>query len=129
MKKLSSIFAGLFFLVLSFHAKAQTQPATDYFVGKWSLLVTGTPQGDSKMNVNLERKDGKLTGYLFSKENPDTVKFTKVEEKEKSVTFYFSQGGYDVFINLEKKDEDHVIGDLMGMFDTTGERIKETASK
>jgi len=129
MKKLSSLFAGIFLLVLSFNANAQTQPSKDYFVGKWSVLVEGTPQGDSKMTIFLERKDGKLSGYIPPKEGVDTVKFTKVEEKEKSVTLYFSSGGYDVNITLEKKDDDHVSGNLMDMFDAKGERIKETASK
>lgn len=129
MKKLCSLFAGLCLLVLSFNAKAQTSPASDYFVGKWNVEVKGTPQGDAKMILMLERKDGKLSGYQFAKEKPDTVKFTKVEEKEKSVTVYFSTQGYDVFITMEKKDDDHVTGNLMDMFDATGERMKEAAQK
>ena len=130
MKKLFSIFAALFFVVLSFSAKAQTQTPTDYFVGKWNLEVKGTPQGDSKMTVVWERKDGKLIGYLPSAPNTtDTVKFTKVEEKEKSVTVYFSSGGYDVNITMVKKDDVNVTGDLMGMFDATGTRVKEATSK
>lgn len=128
MKKLFSFFAGIFFLVLSFGAKAQTQPA-DYFAGKWNVEVKGTPQGDGKMTVNLERKDGKLSGYLTSKASPDSTRFTKVEETEKSVTVYFSSQGYDVYIKLEKQDDDHVSGNLMDMFDATGERVKEAAKK
>jgi hypothetical protein len=129
MKKLSSIFAGLFFLALSYNAKAQTPPAKDYFVGNWSAVVTGTPQGDAKMLIALERKDGKLTGYQYSKEKTDTIRFAKVEEKEKSVTAYYTAGGYDINLTLEKKDDDHVTGNMMDMFDLTGERIKATASK
>ena len=129
MKKLSSFFAGLFFLVLSFGAKAQTQPAGDYFVGKWNIEVKGTPQGDGKMTVTLERKDGKLTGTLSAKEMPEAAKFTKVEETEKAVTVYFTSQGYDVYLKLEKKDEDHVTGNMMDMFDATGERIKNGAAK
>lgn len=128
MKKLCSFFAGLFILVLSFNAKAQTPPA-DYFVGKWNVVVEGTPSGESKMIVVLERKDGKLSGYLTSKEQSDTTRFAKLEEKEKSVTMYFNSQGYDVNLTLEKKDDDHVTGNLMNMFDAKGERIKETPAK
>lgn len=123
MKKLSSIFAGLFFLVLSFGTKAQTPPA-DYFVGKWNVDVKGTPQGDGKMTVNLERKEGKLIGSLTSKEMAEATKFIKVEETEKSVTMYFTSQGYDVYLKLEKKDDDHVTGNMMDMFDATGVRVK-----
>src|SRR2546423_4441301 len=112
MKKLSSIFAGLFFLVLSIHTKAQTQPAKDYFVGKWTVLVEGTPQGDGKMIVVLERKDGKLGGSILPTQAGDAVKISRIEDKEKSVTLYFTSQGYDVNLTLEKKDDDHVTGNL-----------------
>lgn len=129
MKKLSSLLAGLFFLILSFNVKAQAQPVNDYFVGKWSVAVEGTPSGDGKMTVTLERKDGKLSGTIITKPGTEPAEITKVDEKEKSVTLYFNTNGYDVNLTLEKKDDDHVIGNVMGMFDAKGERVKETASK
>jgi hypothetical protein len=129
MKKLSLLFAGIFFLFLSFNAKAQTKPANDYYVGKWSVVVEGTPQGDGKMTVVLERKDGKLGGTIISKEATEPTKITKVEEKEKSVTLYFTANGYSVNLTLEKKDDDHVTGNMMDMFDAKGERVKENETK
>lgn len=129
MKKLCSFFAGSLLLFLTFSANAQTQPATDYFVGKWSVEIKGTPQGDAKMFVVLERKDGKLTGYQYAKEKPDTLKFEKVEEKATSVSVFYTAQGYNISMTMEKKDDDHVAGSLMDMFDLTGERIKETAKK
>src|SRR3954447_26131717 len=128
MNKFSSFLAGVLLMVLSFNAQAQTKPA-DYFSGKWNVEVKGTPQGDSKMVVTLERKDGKLTGYLTAKEMADTSKFTKVEETGKSVTVYFISQGYDVFLKLDKKDDDNVTGSMMDMFDATGVRIQDSASK
>jgi hypothetical protein len=129
MKKLSFFFAGLLFLALSFNLKAQTTSATDYFVGKWNVQVEGTPQGDGKMTVMLERKDGKLGGTIITKTGSEPTKITKVDEKEKSVTVYFNTSGYDVNLTMEKKDDDHVIGNVMDMFDARGERVKEAASK
>jgi len=126
MKKTILFFAGMFFILLSIGTKAQT-PSTDFFVGKWNVLVVGTPNGDAKMPVTLERVDGKLTGSLGNSDQPESVKFTNVEEKGNSVTLYFTSGGYDVYLFLEKKDENKVVGSMMDMFDATGERIIENA--
>jgi len=129
MKKLNVLLAGLLFVILSFHGNAQTQPANDYYVGKWNVVVEGTPQGDGKMTILLERKDGKLGGTILPKEGADSTKITKLEEKEKGITLYFTANGYNVNLTLEKKDDDHVTGNLMDMFDAKGERVKEAEPK
>jgi hypothetical protein len=129
MKKVSLFFAGLFFMALSFNLKAQTTSSTDFFIGKWNIEVQGTPQGDGKMTVMLERKDGKLAGTIITATGSEPTKITKVDEKEKSVTVYFNTRGYDVNLTMEKKDDDHVTGNVMDMFDAKGERVKEGASK
>ncbi|WP_026768673.1 hypothetical protein [Asinibacterium sp. OR53] len=129
MKKICTLFTGLFLLLLSFHAKAQSPQTNDYFVGKWNVDVKATPEGDKNLIVNLERKDGKLVGYYTSKARPDTVQFSKVEEKEKSVTVYFTYNGNDVYIRLDKKDDDHTAGSTLDTYDTIGERIKAADAK
>lgn len=129
MKKLNSFFVGLFFLVLSLNANAQSLGNPDYFAGKWNIQVEGTPGGDSKMTLILERKDGKLGGIITLKEGSEPSRITRVEEKEKSVTVFFNTKGYDVYLLMEKKDDDNIAGSMMDMFDATGVRIKETASK
>jgi hypothetical protein len=133
MKKISVFFASLFLMMLSLTAiaqsKADSSAKPDYFVGKWDVLVEGTPQGDGKMLVTLERKDGKLTGTIVSKDGSTPAnKIERVEEKEKSVTVYFTASGYNVYLFLEKKDEDHVTGSMMDMFDAKGDRVKEKKS-
>ena len=123
MKKLSVLFAVIICsLLFSISAKAQ-EPA-DYFASKWSVTITGLPQGDAKSIVVFERKDGKLTGYMINEGKPKDV-FSKVEEKEKSVTGYYTASGYDCYIYLEKKDDNNVTGSLMDMFDCTGVRVVE----
>ena len=131
MKKQNVFFAGVFLMLFSFfNAVAQDASKSDYFVGKWKVVAEGTPNGDSKFLVNLQRKDGKLTGSIDDQETGKLVsKIDKIEEKEKSVTVYFVGGGYDVYLNLEKKDEDHLTGSLMDMFDAKGERVKEKETK
>jgi len=128
MKKLSVFIAAIVCsLVFSIGAKAQA-PA-DYFVGKWSVLTTGLPSGDAKSVVTFERKDGKLIGKMAEEGKPNVNIFSKVEEKEKSVTGYFTASGYDVYIFLEKKDDNNITGSLMDMFDCTGVRIVETKTE
>lgn len=128
MKKLNLFFAVLVCsLVFSIGAKAQA--SGDFFIGKWDVLSTGLPSGDAKSIVTFERKDGKLIGTMAEAKKPNVNVFRKVEEKENSVTAYFTASGYDVYIFLEKKDDNNVIGSLMDMFDCTGVRIVETKTE
>lgn len=125
MKKAILVFAGIFFLLLSIDANAQAKTVTDYFAGKWEVLVVGTPNGDAHSTLTLGRVDGKLAGD-FKSGTEAAIKLSKVEEKADEVTVYFtSSNGYDVYLLLKKKDENHVEGTMMDMFDATGVRIGE----
>jgi hypothetical protein len=129
MKKVNLFFAGVFFLLLSVSANAQTKTNTDYFAGKWHLTAESAPGGGSDIKVTLALKEGKLAGTIKIGEE-DSVTFSKIEEKETSIKLFFtSTHGYDISLNLEKKDDDHVSGALdtsvMGSFDVKGERLKE----
>lgn len=122
MKKLSLFLTGMFIFLMSFTVKAQTAPA-DYFVGKWSVLVEGTPQGDAINTVVLERKDGKLVGTILSPGKTEPTKFSRIMEKDKSITAYFSASGYDVYLLLEKGSDNAASGSMMDMFDAKATRI------
>ena len=124
MKNLSSVLTVFFFLVLSFSANAQSEAGADYFNGKWSVLLKGIPGGDSKMNLILESKNDSITGVVQDTTGVEISKITKVELKDTEITVYFTAQGYDVNLLLTKKDEDHVTGSLMSMFEAEGERIK-----
>ena len=123
MKMFKSIFAGLFFLLFIPGAKAQTSSA-DYFAGKWSVLLKGLPQGDTKIFVVLEKKDTTMTGVVQDSTGNQVSKIDKVELSGDTATVYFSAQGYDVNLVMNKKDDDHITGSLMGMFDAEGERVK-----
>ncbi|QIH35964.1 hypothetical protein [Sphingobacterium sp. DR205] len=130
MKKLNAFIAGIFLLLVSLNVNAQDTTKTDYFAGKWSVVAEGTPNGDAQFLVNLQRKDGKLVGTIDDPATgKETSKIDKVEEKEKSVTVYFVGGGFDVYLFLEKKDEDNVTGSLMDMFEAVGKRVKDSPAK
>ncbi|WPV01947.1 hypothetical protein SNE26_09190 [Mucilaginibacter sp. cycad4] len=123
MKKLSLIFTTVVFIFLCAGAKAQTN--ADYFAGKWKVTVTGTPQGDSKMDFVFEKKDGKLTGTLRDSTDKEISKITQIDEKDKTITAYFNTQGYDVTLELTPVDADNAKGNIMGMFDAKAIRIKD----
>jgi hypothetical protein len=123
MKKLNVFFATMFFaLIFSNSATAQEKSS---FLGKWSVIVVGTPGGDSKMIIEIVDKEGKLTGSAVDPAtNKELFAFTKVEGEPSKVTVYFTSQGYDVYMYLEKKDADNLEGSMMDMFDATATRIK-----
>ena len=125
MKKISLLLPGFFLLLLSFSGHAQTKDSADYFVGQWIVFLKGLPAGDSKMFVNLEKKDTTLTGTILDSTKIEVAKISKVEIKGNAATVYFTAQGYDVYLLMEKKDEDHVTGNMLNMFEAQGDRVKK----
>lgn len=130
MKNVKMIIATmLFFLVTTVTVKAQDAAPANYFVGKWSVLVEGTPSGDATNTVTIELKDDKLVGTIFTKGSTEPKPFTKITQKGNSITAYFVASGYDVYLFLEKIDENKALGSMLDMFDATAQRIIETENK
>lgn len=124
MKKVSLICLFLMLGVI-FTSNAQTTAPTDFFTGKWEITVIGTPNGDSKMLIDLVRTDGKLTGQLSNPAEPTAEKTpVSAEANADLLELAFNAQGYDVTINLKKENEDVLKGSLMGMFDATAKRVK-----
>ncbi|KQB42857.1 hypothetical protein RCH33_954 [Flavobacterium daejeonense] len=122
MKKLPFIFGFVLFLLLSFNASAQSG---NFFAGKWEVLVEGTPQGDAKMVLEIVEKDGVFSGSIIDPATKKEIsKLTKIEIKPKTIAVYFNSQGYDVYLYLEKEDQDKASGSMMDMFDATAMRIK-----
>lgn len=126
MKKI--VFLMLAFVVgIALQGFSQTdKPATDFFAGKWEILVEGTPNGDAKFATEITRKDGKLIGELkiAAGDAKETIPAT-VEEAEGKITIFFTTQGYDVNIELSKVDDNNLKGSLMNMFDAKAKRVKE----
>jgi hypothetical protein len=125
MKRLTVLTAGLLSLVLSFNARAQSKTGAGFFAGKWNVLITGTPYGDLKRVYVLEKKDNGLAGIVLDSTGKEISKCSKIEVKDNEVTLYYTALGNDVSVVLTKKDDDHITGSAMGMFDAKGERIKQ----
>jgi hypothetical protein len=129
MKKFSTVLATVFFLLLATAGNAQSKAGADYFEGKWSVLLKGTPGGDTKLVFNLEKKSDSISGIVLDTTGVEIAKITKVELKDSVINLYFTTQGYDVNLLLNRKDDDHVFGSLMSMFDAEGERKKEVKLK
>ena len=100
----------------------------DFYVGKWDMMIIGTPQGDSKMKLSLFREDGVLKGSVLPEmENAESVTLDKVEETASGLTIYFSMMSYDINVNFEKEGDLNLKGKLMGMFDVTADRVIKEA--
>ena len=98
----------------------------NYFEGKWDITVVGTPQGDSRLILCFEEKNGKLEGKVIDPATNTVVSpVTSIEQKEKTVTIIFEAQGYTVSLQLNEKEKNSVTGSMMGMFDASGTRIEK----
>jgi hypothetical protein len=126
MKKLVA-FVFVLMSLCSATSFAKLPDPTDFFAGKWKIMVAGTPNGDVTFSTNLVRKDGVLTGQLkiVGDDSLPLVDISKVEDNKEKVVIYFTIQGYDVNAELTKVDSDNLKGSLMGMFEAKGVRVKE----
>lgn len=126
MRKISMILTGMFLLLSVFTLQAQDKEG-EFFIGKWNVLVEGTPSGDSNMIVEFKRNEaGEIVGTNGDEKNETpAIKFTRVEAKGETVTAYWVAQGYDVYLFFEKISDNEIEGSLMDMFDASGTRITE----
>lgn len=129
MKKKTTILLlaliPLFLNVSSIKASENFQLA-DYFTGKWEVSAKGLPQGDAQLIITFERTEGKRTGTIFDKTNPDEAySLTSFEETDTTLTCIYQVMGMDVTLYLTKSDNGKVSGNLMDMFDLEGSRIDQ----
>ena len=124
MRKLRTLATGFFFLLLTAVTQAQSKTGIDYFAGKWNVFIPGTPYGDLRRIYVLEKNENTLTGIVQDSTGKEIAKCSKVEVKDNEVTLNYQAMGVDVVLTLVKKDEDHVTGNVLGMFDAKGERMK-----
>ena len=78
------------------------------------------------MIIVLEKKDSTLTGVIQDTTGKEISKIDRIELTETRTTVYFNAQGYDVNVVMNKKDDDHVTGSLLRMFDVEGDRVKAT---
>lgn len=101
---------------------AQGKP--DYFVGSWDVVIEGIPEGDVKMIIDFERKDGKLLGVIKRPESDKAVSIiNSITEHENYIMGYFYAEGHDVHMKIQKSGENSVTGSLLDTFNVKGQRV------
>jgi hypothetical protein len=126
MKKVSIICPAiiLVFLVNTGLMNAQTKSTGEqFFIGKWNLMVYGVPDGDTKIVLNIEKKDDKLTGNLTDPTKTDPpMELSGIEVADSTFKATFNAQGMDISLMLKIKDEKNVTGSMMDQFDIKGEK-------
>jgi hypothetical protein len=124
MKRISIIFtmSMLSFVLNIGSVNAQAiKTGEKYFIGKWNVMVYGLPDGDTKMVINIEKKDDKLTGTMADPAKSDPpLEFANIEVADSTFKATFSAQGMDIALMLKIKDDKNVTGNMMDMFDIKG---------
>lgn len=126
MKKSNLLLALLAFLVFTAFVSPQVKTGADFFSGLWSVVIKDTPNGDTKMFIKIEKLEDKITGAIQDSTGKEMIKVTSIEIKDDTTAnVSFKIQDFDVNMVLNKKDDDHIKGSLMGMFNAVGERVKQ----
>jgi hypothetical protein len=123
MKKSILISAVIIaFIAIAGSVNAQTKNTGEkYFIGKWNVMVYGVPDGDTKMLINIEKKDDKISGTLAdpAKTEPP-LNLENVVVADSTFKATFNTQGMDISIMLKIKDDKNITGNMMEMFDIKG---------
>jgi hypothetical protein len=122
MKKTFIIIAGLILFVSQISFAQEN--AADFFPGKWNVTIIGTPNGDAKFVLKVEKTEAALTAFIIGEDGKST-KVDRVETKPNAITVYWFAEGYDVNLTMTKKEDGKVEGDLMSMFTAKIEKVVE----
>ena len=124
--KRAGILLIMAFFGATLYMNAQTQP-NDFFVGKWELIIQGAPGGEDIAGLMiLERKNGTLEGSIVDQQLNQEFKIVKVAEKGNQITLYFNTDEYgEVTYNLEKVDDNNLMGTAMDFLYIKGKRVLE----
>jgi hypothetical protein len=117
---ISTIILALF--VATGPVNAQTKNTGEkYFIGKWNVMVYGVPDGDTKMVINIEKKEDKLTGTLADPSKTDPpLELSDIVVADSTFKASFYAQGMDISLMLKIKDDTNITGSLMDMFDIKG---------
>ncbi len=124
MKSKISLLSGLMLLVTLSFMSSSFMANPDYFEGKWSVLIKGTPEGDATIPMRFETKDGVTKGFFMQDDTGTEYAMSSVSITDGVLRAAFNIQGYDVDINMTEVDSDNAKGSLMGMFDLSATRSK-----
>jgi hypothetical protein len=120
MKLITTFLCGFALFLISITTQAQT---TDYFVGDWEVTIKDTPMGTITVMLTLERVDGKLVGKFVDSASGNETKMNDITESENSLTLSFTSEYGDLYLAIQREDDENVSGSLMDSFAVEGKRV------
>jgi len=117
------ILSGLLLFFGSTNLIAQTAE-TDFFADSWEVTISGTPSGDHTMIMNITRDGDRLLGVFQGEDGAEMI-IDRVQAGQDSITLEWIAEGHQVSLRLVKQDENNLSGSLLGMFNSSAERILE----
>ena len=120
----SSLLLAFIILFISF-STLFAQKIDTTFAGKWNVLIKETPQGDFNIPMRFEIVDNKISGFFTDPESKEELPMSEVNFVNEKLTAALSLGNYDLTFDFTKKDDNHIIGSLMGSFEVIGTRNEE----
>lgn len=117
---ISAILLGLFAITISLNAQ-EVNAGEKNFIGKWNLMVYGLPDGDTKMVMNIEKKEEKLAGTLTGPVSTDPpVELANIAVADSTLNATFNAQGMDITLFFKLKDAKNITGSMLDMFDIKG---------
>ena len=99
---------------------------SDYFAGDWEVQIKDTPMGTISVVLTLQRVDGKLAGKFVDKASGVETKMNQITEQGTGLTLSFTAEGYgDLYLTLQRADDENVTGSLMDSFAVEGKRVAQ----
>jgi hypothetical protein len=126
MKKVSIFISAIslaLFLATGTVSAQEKNAGEKYFLGKWNVMVFGLPDGDTKMVVNIEKKEDKLTGTLADPSKTDPpLELSDIVVADSTLNASFSAQGMDITLLLKIKDDKNITGNMLNMFEIKGSK-------
>lgn len=127
MKKVTIILSMILMALLLTNSSLSAQEKNTgekFFTGKFNLMVYGLPDGDTKMVLNIIKKDDKLTGTIGTPEQAEPpMELSGITIADSTLDATFIAQGMDISLFFKIKDDKNITGNMLNMFDIKG--IKE----
>lgn len=101
---------------------ANILPQETYFLGKWNVILKGTPEGDVPLTMIFQQKDGKWTGTYINQKTKEKSDLKSVAVNADSIHIALKFASYDITMSLNRVDDMHIIGKMMDMINCEGTR-------
>ncbi|WP_321346137.1 alpha-L-rhamnosidase C-terminal domain-containing protein [uncultured Draconibacterium sp.] len=123
MKRNQITIIGIILILFSTTINAQ-ENLSDFFAGKWDVLVEGAQSGDVRMTLVLENENDNWKGSLKREGQQEPTALSTVEINGNSLkTGWKAEQDMDINLELDKIDQNSMTGKVMGAFDVTAVRI------